>query len=230
MTRLRFYQINFDRDVNEVAYVAYGYLLLLQGSEDVDASIYDLVYDGEMDISNLDAIYRIFNTQKPGNYCGRSPSVSDVIEIVSSDSIAPDFYFCNTISFKPISFKAELAHNKIVDEITVVMCEPGKIAKVENIGASLKDMQKAVKGYIEVYRPFDDSACIICNEDAKITGMPPCRAIYDEGGKLIDIIHGTFFICASDGENFVSLSSEQQEKYKSLFYNPELLLGQVFFN
>ena len=70
MTRLRFYQINFGRDANEVAYVAYGYLLLLQGSEDVDASIYNLIYNDKMDISNLDAIYRIFNTQKPGNYCG----------------------------------------------------------------------------------------------------------------------------------------------------------------
>ena len=96
--------------------------------------------------------------------------------------------------------------------ITVVMCEPNKLARIETIGTDLKDLQKAVDGYIEVIYPFSEEVCIVCNEEGKLKNLPLNRALkYDH--KIVDIIAGPFFICGCKGENLASLTDKQQKKY-----------------
>ena len=108
-------------------------------------------------------------------------------------------------------------------EISVVLCEPGKLAKTATIEASLESYQKIVGGYIEAYYPFEEPVCIVCNEEGKITGLPLNRAVYADPnrGEMLDIIAGTFFICDCSGENFGSLSSEQLWRYTEQFKYPE---------
>ena len=111
-------------------------------------------------------------------------------------------------------------------KIRVVICEPGRNARIADIGTELKDLQETVGGYIEVYYGLEDqSTLIVCNEEGKINGMDPCRGIYDADNKLIEVICGPFFICrdSEDGE-FVSLTKEDQEKYLKEFYRPEALV------
>ena len=108
-------------------------------------------------------------------------------------------------------------------EIFVVLCEPGKLAKSATIEGSLESYQKIVGGYIEAYYPFEESVCIVCNEEGKINSLPLNRAVYagPDRGEMLDIIAGTFFVCDCSGENFGSLSPEQLRRYAELFKYPE---------
>ena len=108
------------------------------------------------------------------------------------------------------------------ETIKVIMLQPGKLAKAVEIDASLEGMQRAVGGgLIEAVYPFDEEVCLVCNEEGKINGMRPNRALYDEDHELIDIICGPAFICDCSGENFGSLSDAQLEKYGKQFKFPE---------
>ena len=108
------------------------------------------------------------------------------------------------------------------ETIKVIMLQPGKLAKTVEIDASLEGMQQAVGGgLIEPVYIFDEEVCLVCNEEGKINGMRPNRALYDEGHEMIDIICGPAFICDCSGENFGSLSDAQLEKYGKQFKFPE---------
>ncbi len=109
--------------------------------------------------------------------------------------------------------------------IRVVYCEPGKYARVTEIGTGLRNLQQAVGGLIETYYGLDDpNCCIVCNDEGKINGMRPNRGINGEDGQLIEVIFGPFFICDCSTEEFKSLSDKQIEKYMEQFNNPEMLL------
>ena len=103
----------------------------------------------------------------------------------------------------------------------MVLCEPGKVARIAEIGNTLEQLQAAVKGDIEAFYPFEEEVCIVCNEEGKFNGCAPNRAVYGENKEMLDIIFGTFFICDCKGSNFGSLNKEQLEKYKKQFENPE---------
>ena len=105
-------------------------------------------------------------------------SVSDVV-ICAPDGGAPAAYFCDSIGFKQVQFDEELA-KALQTEMTVVLLEPGKMARVATIDSSLEGLQKVVGGLIEPFYPFEEQVCIICNEEGKINGMPLNRAIYAE--------------------------------------------------
>ena len=113
----------------------------------------------------------------------------------------------------------------ITAEIKVVMVEPGKAARVIEIGTELEDLQEAVGGgFIETFYPFEEEVCIVCNDEGKFNGMEPCRAIRDEDGDIADVIFGPFFLCDCSTDHFESLSDEQLQKYLKLFFFPEAFL------
>ena len=103
------------------------------------------------------------------------------------------------------------------------MVEPGKEARVMTMNDSLEAMQDAVGGLIEEYMPFEDEVALICNDEGKMLGMPPSRAIRDEDGQVIDIIAGPFFIAYApvESEKFLSMPKELEEKYTEKFRQPE---------
>ena len=104
----------------------------------------------------------------------------------------------------------------------VVLVEPGKEAREAEIGEDLVSMQRVVGGYIETCCPFKDpDVLIVCNEEGKINGMSPNRALYAEDGRVADIMFGPFFVCGSKGEDFASLNDDQLEQYRELFRFPE---------
>ena len=71
------------------------------------------------------------------------------------------------------------------DKIKVILFEPNKLAKVTEIDHTLEGMQRVVKGSIEAFYPFDDPVCIVCNEEGKLNGMQPNRAVYSEGDRYV---------------------------------------------
>ena len=108
--------------------------------------------------------------------------------------------------------------------MTVVACYPGKTAQVIEIEGGLEGMQKFVGGFIEAVYPFDDPVAIVCNEEGKLNGMKPNRALYTEDGEMFDIVAGPMFVCGLGEENFVSLQGELLEKYLDKYKHPEVFV------
>ena len=103
----------------------------------------------------------------------------------------------------------------------VLIVEPYKTPYLKDIEPGLASLQREVKGSIEAVYPFQDEACIICNEDGKLLKMDLNRALRDEDGDVYDIIAGTFLVAGLGEEDFTDLTQEQQQKYYSLFETSE---------
>lgn len=183
MTEFSIYQINVDRDTANVCFIGMESLERIKGTKEVNAAAYDRVYDGKMDYNSLENIYQKFNIDHPADYKGRSLSVSDVVEIRESDTLNPGFYFVDSIGFKSISFDKSLCKEPVEagsGKISVLLVEPNKYPKMIEIDDTLEAMQEVVGGDIEEYMPFEDEVAIICNEEGKVNGLTPNRAVYGE--------------------------------------------------
>lgn len=102
--KIRVYQINRNRDAHHVAYMPYDLLETMQGNKRINSKIYDMVYDNNVDCSNLENVYIMLNINHPSDYHGRSLSVSDIVEVYESDAVPCGFYFCDDIGFKRVEF------------------------------------------------------------------------------------------------------------------------------
>ena len=111
-----------------------------------------------------------------------------------------------------------------MDTINVIYVEPGKTARTIEMKDELSEMQKLVGGLIEEYMPFEDEVAIICNEEGKVNGLPPNRAVYEENSReMQDIICGKFFVAYApfEVERFQSLPPDLADKYREKFKYPE---------
>lgn len=105
--QIKIYQIDMERDKNRVAFINFNSLSKFQDTDQINSSIYDCVFSGVVECKSLEDVCRIFNIDLPNGYKGRSLSVSDVIEVIESDSIKNGFYFCDSVGFKKVNFEPE---------------------------------------------------------------------------------------------------------------------------
>ena len=183
--RITIYQINSDRDINNMLFQAYDRLEKFQGSSEIDSQIYDKIYEKEFACEGLESVYQKFNADRPSDFKGHSLSVSDVIEVVGSENVTDGFYFCDSFGFKKIDFNPDKCQvsdriNIQSSKLTVLLIEPNKYPRTVEIDDTLEAMQELVEGQIEEYMPFEDEVAIICNEEGKLRGLPLNRAIYSE--------------------------------------------------
>ena len=102
----------------------------------------------------------------------------------------------------------------------ILVCEPGKHPYVKEIEHTLENLQKEVGGYIQALYPFEEEVAVVCNEEGLfIEGLEWNRTVEKYGP-----IKGTFFVCGLGFEDFTGLTDEQIEKYKVLFWTPELFI------
>jgi len=205
--RIKIYQINSERDERHVKFRNFTDTKRFQRSQDIDASIYDRVFMGDVDCENLEDVFHLFNTEGHRLHRGHSLSVSDIVEV--EDGSYSGFHFCDSIGFESVAFKAEQAQ---VQEnlIRVLAVEPGRTPYESEIPNTLEGQQRAVEGRIE-YLYNEDQTIFVVNEENKINGSEGSRRI--EG----DIICGCFFVAGDDGENLCSLTEEQMQKYAEQF-------------
>ena len=104
----------------------------------------------------------------------------------------------------------------------VLVVEPQKPCRVQEI-ESLADMQQLVGGDIEAVYPFQELVAVVCNADGKLLGLPMNRPLLDKDYLPYDIIRGTFFVAGLGQEDFISLTDEQIQRYKSLYDNMQTL-------
>lgn len=206
--RVKIYQINSDRDSQSLKFINFDGLMKENGV--VDASIYDEVFNAEIEEETLEDIYCRFNREGHPLFRGHSLSVSDV---VVKDGGA---YFCDSVGFKKITFDEKMTQ-KPDDLLRVLYVEPHKAPYEAEICSSLEGLQKAVGGLIEPIYNEDGETCLVGNEEAKLIGMEGNRRI--RGGA--SIIAGPFFVCGLTEDDFRSLTDEEMAKYSECFAQPE---------
>lgn len=109
----------------------------------------------------------------------------------------------------------------------ILKIDPGEVPEIMDIDGSLESMQFLVGGMIQAIYPFEDPVALICNDEAKLMGLEPNRALrYPENGEIYDIVCGTMFLCGApaDSDCFTDLAPEQITRYKTYYNEPELFL------
>lgn len=208
--KIKIFQIDPKKDTNHVKFHNHEMLKKYQDTDAIDASIYEEVYDGEVDTDDLEEVYTLFNQTAVPLHRGHSLSISDVIQTESGTA-----YYCDLFGFKPIDFDASLAY-KPDDLLRVLYVEPHKRPVITEMARGLDAIQRAVKGYYEqVY--LDKDTVLLCNEEGKLNGMEGNRR-YNDGKS---IIAGPFVVIGCGEEEYASLTDEQIEKYMQKFGKPE---------
>ena len=110
--------------------------------------------------------------------------------------------------------------------IKALVVEPMKPCYVQEFPGTLEAMQEIVGGEIEAVYPFPEPVAVVCHAEGKMLGLPFNRPLMDENGLPYDILCGTFFIVGAGEEDFVSLTEEQIEKYRSLYDNVLIVPAQ----
>ena len=95
--KIEIYQINTNRDKRHVKFIDLV-------TTEIDPSIYDLVFAGEVDAADLEDVFWIFNERLPEGYAGHSMSVSDVVHVLSGGKVQNGYYFCMSFGWKKIDF------------------------------------------------------------------------------------------------------------------------------
>lgn len=207
--RVKIYQINSDRDSEKVKFCNLKNLKELTGSSTVKPSLYDEVFNADLETKDLEELFEQFNTKWHPLFRGHSMSVSDVV--VTDDGA----FFCDSVGFEKIDFD-ESQTSKPNNLLKVVYVEPNRPAFEAEIVNEYKFLSKAVGGLIEpIYN--DDGTILVGNEEAKLIGMKGNRHL-DNG---TSIMAGPFFVVGDAGENFCSLTEEETEKYINKYAKPE---------
>ena len=109
------------------------------------------------------------------------------------------------------------------NSIKVLLIPVGEEPRIVSVPNTLKALQEHVGGYIQVF-PLDSlrpnqklGAVAIVHEEGKITGgVHRNRNIYSDG-KVFDTFYGQFIVCGVDGDEFSSITLEQESYYCDLF-------------
>ncbi len=113
---------------------------------------------------------------------------------------------------------------KETEGMKVLVVEPLKEPYLKTISRNLKSLQKEVGGLIDATYPFEDMVAIVLNDRGKLNGMTPNRGLYNNEGKLYDIIAGPFLVTGLRDGDFVSLDEELSAKYMEKYQVPEMLV------
>ena len=136
--KINIYQINQGRDTQRLKFMGLDAVRKVLRSAEPDCAAYDKVYSGDVKCRNLEDVFVLFQSGRSEDFQGHSLSVSDVVEVEDAASITPGFYFCDSIGFKEIPFQPELANDVVqAPTIQVVLVEPGKLARIAEIGTTL---------------------------------------------------------------------------------------------
>lgn len=202
--QLRIYQLNPER-------ASQGPILTDSGTSRpiANAFLYDEVFRGDGDWKDIhDAIAQLRDGEEHPVFRGRSIQSTDVF--ISEQGA----FFQGWEGLMQVDFDQSQAQ-KQADLLRILYVEPNRPPFETEIGSDLDSLQKAVKGLIEpIY--MGDGCILVGNDEAKLIGM--------EGNRRLDsgsVIAGPFFLVGDGGEDFISLTDAQVERYMQRFAQPE---------
>lgn len=96
---IKIFQINRDRDVNKVSFMAYDWI-----EDKFDFSIYDEVWSGNVpnEYNSLNGVYTMFNLHHPEDFKGHSLSMSDIVQIIEFDDETDGYYYCDSFGWEKL--------------------------------------------------------------------------------------------------------------------------------
>lgn len=97
----RVWQLKPDVDIR-MKFISYDELVKQFGQPDPEN--YQLVYEGEVDTNDLEALYEKFNLDHPPGYRGHSLSMSDVVELY--DETGSSFHYVDRFGFQQVDFES----------------------------------------------------------------------------------------------------------------------------
>lgn len=183
---VRIYQINMKRDSHNVAFMNYESLPKFQGSSEIDSSLYDKVFEGEVNCFTLKNSMRfsILNTPKDikGGQCPYPMwwrSLTGIREKATSTFATASVFRRLILSRKRRRSATASYRLPSRKKISVLLVPVGKSPIVKEIPNTYEAMKALVGGGgLDEYMPFEDDAAIVCNRDGKQENLPMNRAVY----------------------------------------------------
>lgn len=114
-----------------------------------------------------------------------------------------------------------MEEEKSMEQITVLMVEPGYEPYETVIPNTLEAKQELVGGLITAIYPYEEPVAIVANDEGILLGMDFNRSV--EGG--YGGVFGPFFVCGLTEDDFGSLPPDQMARFKQKFHCAEILLG-----
>ena len=103
--KIRIFQINPERDIDHIKFQSTTGLFSHAGYETLSPAIYDKVFEGEVPVETLGEVFAMFNRDdRPNANTMHSLSISDVVAVDESDTVAPGYYYCDPIGFTKVEF------------------------------------------------------------------------------------------------------------------------------
>ena len=114
-----------------------------------------------------------------------------------------------------------MEEQKAVEQMTVLMVEPGYAPYEKTIPNTLEAKQELVGGLITAIYPYEEMVAIVANDEGILLNMEFNRSV--EGG--YGGVFGSFFVCGLTEDDFCSLPPDQMERFQKKFHKAEILLG-----
>ena len=114
-----------------------------------------------------------------------------------------------------------MEEQKAVEQMTVLMVEPGYAPYEKTIPNTLEAKQELVGGLITAIYPYEEMVAIVANDEGILLNMEFNRSV--EGG--YGGVFGSFFVCGLTEDSFCSLPPDQIERFKKKFHKAEILVG-----
>ena len=114
-----------------------------------------------------------------------------------------------------------MEEQKAVEQMTVLMVEPGYVPYEKTIPNTLETKQELVGGLITAIYPYEEMVAIVANDEGILLNMDFNRSV--EGG--YGGVFGPFFVCGLTEDDFCSLPPDQMERFKKKFHKAEILVG-----
>ena len=99
---VRIWQIDPDKDIKRVAFLGHHDMAVMMGGNDPKKRFYRKVFDGLIDVDDLESLYSMLQTRSPEGFTGRSLSVSDIVEVRTGNVIKA--FYVDNIGFKFVAW------------------------------------------------------------------------------------------------------------------------------
>lgn len=129
--KIKVFQINSERDKNRVKFENLARTEEYQGKLQIDSSIYDEVFAGNVDCKDLEDVFCLFNTDTPLTHRGHSLSVSDIVQVEGN---APELverirFYNSSTAFEECSYTDIEKYNEDIAEAYYV----GRTIEAQNL-------------------------------------------------------------------------------------------------
>ena len=245
--RVKIYQIDLQRDHRRVAFLSLSDTYETNGRNSIDSSIYDEVFDADLDPTDLESLFTRFNTEKHPLFRGRSMSVSDVVVIdqiancEDDENLSPGSGIAEPDEFPSSPESISTKESEPVAENGSFYCDalgfkrisfdesqthkPDNLLKVVYVEPNRKPFEAEILPDLEHLQLAVGGLIepIYMDDGTIIVGNDESKLLGMEGNRHLGraILAGPFFICGESDEDFRSLTKEETERYMELFAEPE---------